>query len=258
MGLLRLKTSITYKVIWSLLLIAVWEILSRLKIINPLLLPPLSAVFEALVKGIKEGVLLIQLLESIRMVVLCVLVGMLISVIMAYLDYFYIPLRSLFELLSSMLHPLPGIALLPIVILWVGIGKKAALIIILHAVLWSLYLNVKSGFNKVQREYIEVARNNGATNYQLLRYVLLPNSLYALLTGARIGWARGWRALIGAEMLFGAISNVGGIGWYLYERRAFMDAPGLFAGIVLVIIVGLLVEQLIFSYLTELIKSYIS
>lgn len=258
MGILKFKASIIYKVIWALLLIGLWEILTEFKIINPLLLPSLSAVFNAIVKGVREGALIIQLLESISLVVVCVLAGILLSILMAYLDYFYIPFRSLFELLSSMLHPLPGIALLPIVILWMGIGVKAVLIIILHAVLWSLYLNVKSGFNKVQREYIEVAGNNGATNLQLLRYVLLPNSLTALLTGTRIGWARGWRALIGAEMLFGAISSVGGIGWFLYERRAFMDTPGLFAGIVLVIIVGLFVEQVIFSYLSELIKSFTS
>ncbi len=61
-------------------------------------------------------------------------------------------------------------------------------------------------------------------------------------TGVHIGWARGWRGLISAEMIFGSISQIGGLGWYMYQRRAFMDTAGMYAGIIFVMLIGLIVE----------------
>ena len=63
----------------------------------------------------------------------------------------------------------------------------------------------------------------------------------------KIGWARAWRALISAEMVFGAVGSKGGIGWYLLNQRTFMDTSGLFAGIILVILIGIFVEDVVFG-----------
>ena len=68
-----------------------------------------------------------------------------------------------------------------------------------------------------------------------------------LISGLKIGWARGWRAFISAEMVFGAVGEKGGIGWYILTQRTFMNTAGLFAGIILVIIVGMLVEDVLFG-----------
>lgn len=239
------------KCIWFVAIIIVWEFIVSMKWVNPLLMPSLRTVLKALFAGLWDGSLFLQLQQSITMVVGGLLIGTITALIMVYLDYFYLPFQSLFELLSSMLHPLPGIALLPIVILWTGIGKTTVLMIIIHAVLWSLYLNIKMGFAAVDPPLIEAAKNNGAGNLQLFRYVLLPCSIREIMGGIQIGWSRGWRALISAEMIFGAISSVGGLGWYIYERRAFMDTAGMFAGIILVILVGLVVEHFVFTYLTQ-------
>ncbi|MEG0541595.1 MAG: ABC transporter permease subunit, partial [Angelakisella sp.] len=67
------------------------------------------------------------------------------------------------------------------------------------------------------------------------------------LSGIKIGWARAWRALISAEMAFGAVGLLGGIGWYILKQRTFMNTSGLFAGIVVVIILGILVEDVLFA-----------
>lgn len=150
--------------------------------------------------------------------------------------------------MAAALHPLPGVALLPVVVIWAGVGLRAVFLIIIHAVLWSLFLNIRSGFRTVDRALVETARNEGATDFQVFRLVLLPCSTEALTTGLQVGWSRGWRALIGAEMVFGAISSLGGIGWYIFERRAFMDTPGIYAGILVVALTGAVVEQLVFRH----------
>lgn len=236
------------KAFWILLMMIIWETITRLKLVNPLLLPALSKVLVELIQGIVSGKLLLQGLQSIAMVLIGLLISVVIGIIITYLDYFYPLFQGLVEVLASIFHPLPGVALLPVVVLWAGVGMDAVLLIIIHAVVWSFYLNLKTGFRIIEQSLIEAARNNGASNIQLFRYVLLPESGHAILSGLRIGWSRGWRGLISAEMIFGAISSIGGIGWFMYERRAFGDIIGTYAGIVFVAAIGIFVEQVLFRH----------
>lgn len=236
--------------VWLFGFLAFWEIFARYGGVNPLILPPFSKVVLALAHGLFSGSLLLQLLQSIGMVAAGLTVGLILALGMAYLGYFHGIWRSLFQLLSAMLHPLPGIALLPVVVLMVGVGLKAVFIIVIHAVVWALYLNLKMGYETVEPALVEVARNHGASDWQLFYHVLFPCGRAAMVTGIKVGWSRAWRALISAEMVFGAISSVGGLGWYLYEKRAFMDTEGIYAGLLLVVLVGVLVEQVVFKHTT--------
>lgn len=235
------------KLIWLLVLIGLWELITMFGLVNPLLLPRFSTVIVEVVTGILAGELLLQVGQSIIFVIVGLIISLMIGTVMVYLDYNYVSLKALFELLASILHPLPGVALLPVVVLWFGVGSDAILVIIIHAVLWSYFLNLKLGFKMIDQSLIEAAHNNGASKWQLFRFVLLPESKDAIATGLRIGWSRGWRGLISAEMIFGAISSIGGIGWFMYERRAFGDVVGTYAGIILVALIGIVVEQLIFK-----------
>jgi NitT/TauT family transport system permease protein len=240
------------QVIWVVLIILIWEGITRLGLVNPLLLPPLSEIMVTLFEELLSGDLVFQLYNSIKLIVLALVLGALLALFMGYMSYFYLSFRSLFDLLSAILHPLPGIALLPVIIIWAGVGEQAIFIVILHAVLWPIYINIKLGLEAVEVPLIEVAYNNGATNAQLFRYVLLPQSIEPIMAGIKIGWSRGWRGAISAEMVFGAIGSIGGIGWHLYETRAFMDTKGMYAGIILVTLVGLVVENLVFKRLKTL------
>ncbi len=225
-----------------------WETIARLEVVEPLLLPAFSRVAVRVFEGIVQGELLLQVGQSIVMVVAGLMVSMCLGTLMVYLDYNYPVIRDLLEVLASLFHPLPGIALLPIIMIWAGIGPDAVFIVIIHAVLWSYYLNLKTGFAMIDKSLIEAAGNNGASKMQLFRYVLLPGSVESVKTGIRVGWSRGWRGLISAEMIFGAISSIGGIGWYMYERRAFGDVVGTYAGILLVAAIGVVVEQVLFKH----------
>lgn len=236
-----------YKIMWLVIILLVWEVIASLKLVNPLLLPRFSKVILEMFDGLINGDLLLQAIQSVVFVVIGLLVSIILGTVFVYLDYFYPVLKALLELLSSILHPLPGVAILPVVVLWVGVGSDAVLLIIIHAVLWSYFLNLKMGFNLIDQSLIEAAHNNGASKWQLFRFVLLPESLESMYTGIRIGWSRGWRGLISAEMIFGAISSIGGIGWFMYERRAFGDITGTYAGILVVTLIGIVVEQVIFK-----------
>lgn len=232
---------------WIVSFLVLWELMVQTKQVDPLLMPSLKDIAQSLLYGVTEGDLLYQLAQSIIMILLALILSLVLALLFAYLDYFYTLWKALFEILSAMLDPLPGLALLPLVILWVGIGSKAVFVIIVHGMLWSMYLNIKQGFASVSQELLDISKNAGAGRWQTFFYVLLPSSGSALRTGILIGWSRGWRSLISAEMIFGAISSIGGIGWYIYERRSFMDTKGVYAGVFCIVLIGILVEKVFFG-----------
>ncbi len=233
--------------VWLLVFLAIWELIARLNLVNPLLLPRLSNVLIRLAEGLMEGTLLWQWLQSIGLVLAGLAAGTLIGLLLSTLDYFSPTLRTPIELLSAILHPLPGVAILPIVLLIAGLGTPAVMLVIIHATVWSAYLSFQAGFRAVPQAYIDIADNLGAGPFSVFYNVLLPLSENQLISGLKIGWSRGWRALISAEMIFSSIGNLGGIGWYLFERRAFMDIEGVYSAILLMILTGYSVENLLFK-----------
>jgi NitT/TauT family transport system permease protein len=79
----------------------------------------------------------------------------------------------------------------------------------------------------------------------------VPAAFPSILTGLKIGWAFAWRTLIGAELVFGVSSGQGGLGWFIYENRNILDIPAVFAGLLSVIMIGLVVENLVFRTIEQ-------
>jgi NitT/TauT family transport system permease protein len=151
--------------------------------------------------------------------------------------------------ITALVDTLPGIALLPLAILWFGIGEASIIFIIVHSVLWPVLLNVTAGFRSVSPVYTEVGRNIGLSRSRLVFGVFLPASLPHILTGLRIGWSRAWRAFISAEMVFGTTGISGGLGWDIYKKRSFLDVPGMYATLVVIMLIGLFIEEGVFKTL---------
>src|SRR5690606_4519594 len=91
-----------------------------------------------------------------------------------------------------------------------------------------------------------VGQNYGLTRVGYIARILIPGAFPSILTGLKIGWAFAWRTLIAAELVFGASSGDGGLGWYIFENKNQLDIPYVFAGLLTVIIFGLLVENVVF------------
>jgi NitT/TauT family transport system permease protein len=238
---------------WLLLvgLVVLWEVARTLFDVSEQILPSLMTVLSTLVAAIRDGTILLQLALSLG-VIAAGAGGAIIAAFVAVL----VAGRSrwaaeLLTVLGALLHPLPGIAVLPVIILWLGVGTEAVLAVIFHSVFWPVLTNLQAGYRAIPDTWRMVAANYriGAVGY--LISIALPATLPYMLAGLRIAWARSWRALISAEMVFGAIAGSGGIGWYIFSRRVFMDSAGLFAGILLVMIVGSVVESVFFGALEE-------
>lgn len=236
---------------WVILLLLVWQISVMMTGVSPLLFPSPGKVAAVLWDSIVSGDLLYQSLFSLSIILLGLVVGIVLAFLLALLSMRFAVAEDLIDTISAIAHPLPGIAVLPLIIMWFGTGTGAITAIIVHACLWPMLLNLTAGFRGVPAIYADVGRNFSMKPFAVTIGILIPASCSYLISGAKIGWARAWRALISAEMVFGAIGSKGGIGWYIFKQRTFMNTAGLFAGIVVVIIIGMLVEDLLFCKLEQ-------
>ena len=155
--------------------------------------------------------------------------------------------RDVLESLTAMFSPLPAIALVPLALIWFGLGSPLAMVFVLvHSVLWPVALNMHSGFRASGQTLRMVGRNYGLGPFRFVFKILIPASFGAILTGLKIGWAFAWRTLIAAELVFGVNGDAGGLGWFIFERKNSLDTPAVFAGLLMVIIIGLVVENVVF------------
>ena len=238
----------------GLILIAlgvIWEIAARWQD-NDLLLPTFLATARALVDGIASG----ELIEKVRISMAVLLQGYIAGVLLAFgLTTLAVSTqigRDLLGTLTSMFNPLPAIALLPLALLWFGLGRGSLVFVLIHSVLWPLALNTYAGFQGVPETLRMAGRNYGLKGLRYVLQILVPAALPAILSGLKIGWAFAWRTLIAAELVFGASSGQGGLGWYIFQNRNELYTDKVFAGLAMVVLIGLAVESLGFATLERL------
>jgi len=234
-----------------ILLAVIWELVARYQD-NDLLLPSFLQTASALYDGLISGELLGKVGISLVVLVKGYLIGIVLAFALTTLAVSTQFGRDLLSTLTSMFNPLPAIALLPLALLWFGLGEYSLIFVLVHSVLWALALNTYAGFRGVSETLRMAGRNYGLKGIRFVLLILIPAALPSILAGLKIGWAFAWRTLIAAELVFGATSGKGGLGWYIFQNRNELYTDKVFAGLVVVILIGLLVENLVFDTLERL------
>jgi NitT/TauT family transport system permease protein len=219
---------------------------------NPLLFPTFTDTIAAFYEGVKSGVLIERAWGSVKVLMQGYLLGLALAALLTALAITTRLGNDLLETLTAMFNPLPAIALLPLALLWFGLGAASLVFVIVHSVLWAVALNTHSGFLSVSQTLRMVGRNYGLSGLAYVGKILIPAAFPSILTGMKIGWAFAWRTLIAAELVFGVASRSGGLGWFIYENKNQLDIPNVFAGLFSVIIIGLVVENLIFRQIEKI------
>jgi NitT/TauT family transport system permease protein len=236
------------KTVLLLALAVLWELVARWQN-NDLLLPTFLQTARAFAEGIVSG----ELLEKVRVSLAVLAQGYVAGIVSAFvLTALAVSTRfgrDLLETLVAMFNPLPAIALLPLAMLWLGLGNPSLVFVIVHAVLWPLALGTYAGFQAVPETLRMAGRNYGLRGLPFVVQILVPAALPAIVSGLKIGWAFAWRTLIAAELVFGASSGKGGLGWYIFQNRNELYTDKVFAGLAAVILIGLAVENLLFAAL---------
>jgi NitT/TauT family transport system permease protein len=239
------------KALILLLLAMAWEALAKWQN-NDLLLPSFIQTARALGVGLISGELINNVGVSLSVLLQGYAAGILAAFILTSLAVSTQLGRDLLATLTSMFNPLPAIALLPLALLWFGLGKSSLVFVLVHSVLWPLALNTYAGFQSVPETLRMAGRNYGLGGLRLVMQILVPAALPSIISGLKIGWAFAWRTLIAAELVFGTTSGKGGLGWYIFQNRNELYTDKVFAGLAMVILIGLLVENILFSTLERL------
>jgi NitT/TauT family transport system permease protein len=240
------NSAVARKILIIIILAAAWEAYARW-LDNVLLFPTLSATLAALWSGLVTGELVARILVSISVLVIGYGAGVVLAFTLAVIAMTSRIGNDVLETLTAMFNPLPAIALLPLALLWFGLGNNSIIFVLIHSVLWAVALNAHAGFRAVPQTTRMVGQNYGLTGMTLVWKILLPAAFPSILAGLKIGWAFAWRTLIAAELVFGTSSGSGGLGWYIYENKNQIEIPNVFAGLLTVILIGLAVENLIFG-----------
>ncbi len=234
------------KALILLLLVLGWELGARWAD-NDLLLPTFVQTARAFVDGWASGELLQRAQASLVVLLQGYGLGVAVAFTLTSLAVSTQFGRDLLATLTAMFNPLPAIALLPLALLWFGLGRASLVFVIVHSVLWPLALATFAGFQAVPETLRMAGRNYGLRGLRYVALILVPAALPAILSGLKIGWAFAWRTLIAAELVFGVSSGQGGLGWYIFQSRNELYTDKVFAGLATVVVIGLLVEGLVFQ-----------
>src|SRR5918911_5240183 len=226
-------------------LAAAWEIYGTV-LNNPLLFPTFHDTIVTMFDKVRDGTIPLRAWASLKVLFMGYAAGIALAAIFTILAISTRIGTDFLETITAMFNPLPAIALLPLALIWFGLGNGSLVFVLIHSVLWAVALNTHSGFLSVSTTLRMVGRNYGLTGLRYVGQILIPAAFPSILTGLKIGWAFAWRTLIAAELVFGVSSGSGGLGWFIYENKNQLEIPSVFAGLFSVILIGLLVENVIF------------
>ncbi len=226
-------------------LIVIWELYARW-LNNALLFPTFTETLKTFSKDIANGVLVDRTITSLRTLVIGYVFGLALAALLTTFAVASGVGTRILSTLTAMFNPLPAIALLPLALIWFGLGTPSLVFVIIHSVLWAVALNTMIGFRSVPETLRMSGRNVGLKGARYVGLILIPAAFPSILAGLKIGWAFAWRTLVAAELVFGVSARSGGIGWYIFEARNDLDTATVFSGLLAVILIGLLVESVIF------------
>lgn len=243
----KIRTA-TVQIIFIILILLIWEYIAKSGIMganSELIFPSLEAIGQAFLRNFIKGYagisLWVYIGNSLSLLLEGLLVGMILSFLFSGLAIISKTVYDIYNLLVSIFDLLPGVALLPVVIVIFGVKPDVIVFLVVHAVIWPMSRNILDGFRAVPQIYIEAGMNIGLKKVSLLLGVYLPASISYIVTGLKVGWARAWRGLISAEMIFG-LASCPGIGLFINQMRTNMNNAEMYATLIVIIFIGILVQ----------------
>ena len=242
--------------VWLFVLLLAWEIASRAGLVASYILPPFSKVISTLVNEMIHGQLLIMIGRSLLRLIIAVAVSLALSIVIILLCLKFRSFKNFYDLLSSIMNAVPSMAILPLIIMWFGIDNTSIMIMVAHSVVWTFTIYVNEGIAALSKVYRDFADNIELSVTSRVRYIYLPALLPNIVSGLKVVWARAWRSLIGAEIVFGTIGRNGGLGYFINMNRLNGNMSKVLVGIIIIATIGLLVEALAFRPILKKLKKW--
>ncbi len=223
---------------------ALYEAAARSGYFAPALLPTLPEVATTLFGTLADGSMIHHAAFTLYRVMfgfsLAVVVGIPLGILMARfraIENFLLPL-------VSALMPIPSFALVPLFMLWFGIGNTTTVLIVFYAATFPMLFNTWSGVRSVNPLWLRAAGAMGADENALFWKVIIPGASPFIITGMRQSFLRAWIAVVGAEMI---AASDWGLGWVIFDAKEFLNTDVMLASLIVIGLIGFAFERLLFG-----------
>lgn len=235
----KISWRLTGRTSWksSIVLLAfaiLWEILASLGMISKLFFPPPSIIVQTLLKMILSGRMLEHLAVSLGRIGLGIFIGVIFGVPLGIMMGWIPKLRAIFDPLVASLHPIPKIAIFPIMLIIFGIGETANIVVIAISAFFPAVVNSMTGVMHIDPVYFEVAKNYGANRFKTFTRILLPGSLPMILSGIRLAANTGLLIAIAVELVSAKL-GLGVLIWFSWQT---LRVEELYATLIVVALLG--------------------
>jgi ABC-type nitrate/sulfonate/bicarbonate transport system permease component len=221
-------------------LLVLWEIFAVV-VNNALFLPRLSDVLITMWEHLRSGELVgdiaISTFRCVSGFALAFIVGVPLGILMGWSARW----DDFWNFIISFSNPIPKLGLIPLFILWLGIGEASKVAVIMAGALFPLLINTYSGVRGVGKFWLWRAATVGANQLEILRKVILPAALPNILAGARLGMAVSWILVLGAEMVAAQM----GLGYRILYGQQTFDTRLVFSGLLAIAIIGFIFDRMI-------------
>jgi len=231
-------------------LLALWELLFQLKLWPPYIFPSMSSVAQSLAAGFADGTYSRAILSSMKRLLIGYAISLVIGVPLGLLLGRSKFVQNTIGMVVLGLQALPSICWLPLALLWFGLSESAVLFVVVMGSTFSVALSTADGVRNTPPLYVRAARTMGAEGFRLYASVVLPSSLPAIVSGAKLGWSFAWRSLMAGELIYASI----GLGQLLTMGRELNDMAQVISVMLVIIVLGLLADRVLFTPLERQIR----
>ena len=215
-------------------ILAAWWVVAELRLVSHLFLPTPAEVANAAVSIFQDGYANATLFEHVGASLLRIFTAAAVAIALGIPIGLLMGLnkwaKGVFDTPIEFYWPLPPLAYLPLMIIWLGIGETSKIVLLALAMFAPIVLSAQAGLRSVSQERVNAALSLGATRFQLLREIVLPSALPEILTGIRISLGVGWGTLVAAEL----IAATRGIGYLIMSASHFLATDVVFVGIAII------------------------
>ena len=222
-------------------LFAVWYVVYFLEVIKPVLFPPPHLVLEKAIFLFTEGDLLFDMFSSIQRVTIGVLLGVTVAVPVGFVLGWKQRLGSFFQPLINFFRALPPIALIPLVIVYFGIGEFAKTTVLFYAAFFASVVVMYEGISGIDPIFIRAAKTLGASGTEIFTKVVFPLSVPHILTALRVSLGVSWATLVAAEL----VAAQTGLGAVIQDASNYFQIPIIYMGIALIGFLALIMDLVI-------------
>ena len=223
------------------LALVLWEIAARLGLISPQVLPAPSNVAETALDLARNGDLFVHLGISLLRAAAGFVIGGAIGLVLGIAVGFSPLALALFDRSIQTVRAVPFLAMLPLVIVWFGVGEVAKIFLVALAVLFPIYINTMLGIRQIDPKLMELAKVVGLNWTAIVRRIILPGAMPSILTGVRYALAHAWLALVIAETL----ATTKGIGFLAMDAREFLQTNVILLTMIIYAIIGVAADALV-------------